>query len=502
MKVKVISGDITKLDVDVLIVNLFEGIKKPGGATAAVDKALDGIISQLIASGEIKGKLNETPLIHTQGKIPARRVLVAGLGKQQELNLDRIRGVVATACRFLRKKEIKRAATITHGVGVGDIEPQKSAQAIAEGAILGLYTFRKHMTKEPETGEIEELLIVERDEDKVRQLEEGCARGRILAEATNFARDMINDPANLMTPSDMAEIAQKLVAEYGLECTVLERAQMQELGMGALLGVAQGSQQPPKFILLHYKGGDPSQKSLGLIGKGITFDSGGISIKPSEGMADMKGDMAGGATVMAALRAIAELKLKINVTALVPATENLPGGTALKPGDVLKAMNGKTIEIVSTDAEGRLILADALGYARKLEISPLVDVATLTGACRVALGGVYTGVFSNNQELADRLIKAGEEAGERLWQMPMHEEYKEQNKSEVADIKNTGGRYGGAITAAMFLSEFAEDTPWVHLDIAGTSESDKEKGYLVKGATGMGVRTLVNLALALAEEQS
>ena len=240
MKVKVISGDITKLDVDVLIVNLFEGIKKPGGATAAVDKALDGIISQLIASGEIKGKLNETPLIHTQGKIPARRVLVAGLGKQQELNLDRIRGVVATACRFLRKKEIKRAATITHGAGVGDIEPQKSAQAIAEGAILGLYTFRKHMTKEPETGEIEELLIVERDENKVRQLEEGCARGRILAAATNFARDMINEPANLMTPGDMAEIAQKLAAEYGLECTVLERAQMQELGMGALLGVATG----------------------------------------------------------------------------------------------------------------------------------------------------------------------------------------------------------------------------------------------------------------------
>jgi leucyl aminopeptidase len=352
MEVKVISGDITKVDVDALIVNLFEGVKEPGGATAAVDKALDGIISQLITSGEIKGKLNETALIHTQGKIPARRIVVAGLGKQQEFNLDKIRGVIATACRFLRRKEIKRVATITHGTGVGGIEPKKSAQAIAEGAILGLYTFRKHMTKGPETGEIEELLIVERDKNKVRELKEGCVRGRILAEATNFARDMINEPANFMTPSDMAEIAQKLAAEYKLECTVLGQEQMQELGMGALLGVAQGSQQPPKFIILRYKGAKSSQKSLGFIGKGITFDSGGISLKSSTGMADMKGDMAGGAAVIGALRAIAELKPKINVTALVPATENLPSGTALKPEDVLKAMNGKTIEIINTDAEG------------------------------------------------------------------------------------------------------------------------------------------------------
>jgi leucyl aminopeptidase len=305
-----------------------------------------------------------------------------------------------------------------------------------------------------------------------------------------------------MTPSEMAEVATRVAAQYNLECTVLEREQMQELGMGALLGVAQGSHQAPKFIVLEYEGDSSSGRTLGLVGKGITFDSGGISIKLSEGMADMKGDMAGGATVIATLRALAELKPMINVTGLIPATENLPGGAALKPGDILKAMNGKTIEIVSTDAEGRLILADALSYARKRGLSLLVDVATLTGACRIALGTICTGAFTNNQELLNKFIKAAEAAGECVWQMPMFEEYKEGNKSDVADIKNSGGRNGGAITAAQFLSEFVEDTPWVHLDVAGTSMSDKDKGYLVKGATGVGVRTLVNLALVLAEEQT
>ena len=273
---------------------------------------------------------------------------------------------------------------------------------------------------------------------------------------------------------------------------------MQELGMGALLGVAQGSQQPPKFIIIKYRGGDSNDIDLLLAGKAITFDSGGISIKPSEGMGEMKGDMAGGAAVIAAMGAIAQLKPGINVTAFIPAAENLPGGRAAKPGDVLTAMNGKTIEIISTDAEGRLILADALSYANTLKARRIVDVATLTGACMVALGKICSGAFANNQELANAVVAAGNETGERIWQMPMFEEYKEQNKSDVADIKNAGGRYGGAITAAQFLAEFAGDTPWVHMDIAGTNMTDKEQGYLVKGATGVPVRTLVNLVLSLA----
>ena len=500
MKIKVVSGDITKLKVDAIIVNLFEGMESPAGATGAVDQALGGLITQLIAEGEIKGKLNEMTLVHSMGKISPARVVVSGLGKENELSPTRIRGVTAEACRFLRKVGAKRVGTIAHGAGSGGIDAEQSAQAVTEGAILGLYTFRKHQTKELGQKDVNELRIVEMDRKKLPELKRGCARGRIMAEATNLARDMANEPANYMTPTDMAEVAKKVAQDYGLEFEVLEKKDIEKMGMGALLGVSQGSRQPLKFIILTYKGSRPSKTPLGLIGKGITFDSGGISIKPSEGMGDMKGDMSGGATVIAAMRAIGELKPKINVTALIPATENLPDGAAVKPGDILKAMNGKTIEIANTDAEGRLILADALSYAGKLKLSPLVDVATLTGACHVALGDVYSGAFSNNQELVQKVIKAGEESGERIWHMPMDEDYKEQNKSDVADIKNTGGRWGGAITAAQFLAEFVGETPWVHLDIAGTARTDKEKRFLVKGATGVTVRTLVNLTLSLAQE--
>lgn len=501
MEVKVIPGDITKVAVDAVIINLFEGVEQPGGATGAVDSALDGVISKLIASGEIKGKFNEVTLIHTMGKMESERVLVVGLGKQEKFNYDSIRGVMSTACRYLRKLGAKRVATIVHGAGTGGMEVEKAVQALTEGAIIGLYTFRKHITKESEFGEIDELLIVERDESRLPLLEASVGRGRVLAEATNFARDMINEPANYMTPSDMAEVAGGVAADWGMEFRLIEREEMERLGMGALLGVAQGSKQAPKFLIMSYRGGEAGASPLGLIGKGLTFDSGGISIKPSDGMDEMKGDMAGGAAVIAAMRAIAELKIKINVTGLVPATENLPDGAALKPGDVLKAMNGKTIEVVNTDAEGRLILADAICYAKSLGLSPLIDVATLTGSCRIALGDICTGVLGNDQKLVDRVIKAGMDAGEKIWQLPLYEEYKELNKSEVADIKNTGGRYGGAITAAQFLAEFSDDTPWVHLDIAGPSFIKKEQSYLAKGATGAMVRTLVTTAVALSQEQ-
>lgn len=478
--------------------NLFEGVTRPGGATGAADRALDGVISQLIAEGEIKGKYGELNMVHTMGKIAPKRVLIAGLGKQQQFSLDKVRRVTAEACRYLRGKAAKRVATIVHGAGVGGIDPVKAAQAIAEGGILGTYTFRRHMTRNTDNGRIDELLMVEMDESKLPGLEKGCRTGKVIGESVAFARDMINEPANFMTPSDMAEAARKLATELDLECIVLEREQIREQGMGALLAVAQGSDQPPMFIILKYCGDASSPKTMGFVGKAITFDSGGISIKPSADMGEMKTDMAGGATVMAALRAIRELQVPVNVTALIPATENLPSGHALKPGDIVRAMNGKTIEIVSTDAEGRLILADALSYGVKMGLSPIIDVATLTGACRVALGDVATGAFTNNEELVKSVIAAGEEAGERLWQLPMYEDYKEQNKSEVADMKNTGGRGAGAITAAQFLSEFVGDTPWVHLDIAGTAYTNKEKGYVIKGATGVTVRTLVNVALSRA----
>lgn len=499
MEVKVITGDIASVEADAIVVNLFEGVKRPGGATGAVDKALGGAITKLIEQGEIKGKLNEISIIHGLDKIPARIVAVVGLGKKSEFTLDKIRALTAEFCRSLRKLNCRRIATIVHGAGVGGIETEAASQAITEGSLLGLYRFRKHITKEPENHDMAEIIIAERDTAKLTALKQGCKKGRVIAEATNLARDLINEPANYMTPSDMAKIAKGLAKKFGLELTILDREQMEKEGMGSLLGVAQGSRQPPKLIVLSYKGDKKSSDTLGFVGKGITFDSGGISIKPSESMAEMKGDMAGAAAVMAALSAIAQLKPKVNVAAVIPATENLPGGNALKPGDVLKAMNGKTIEVVNTDAEGRLILADALGYAVKQGFSPLVDLATLTGACHIALGAICSGILGNSQELIGKVIKAGTEAGERLWQLPMYEEYKEQNKSDVADIKNSGGRWGGAITAAQFLSEFVGDKPWVHIDIAGTAQTEKERGYIVKGATGVGVRTLVNFALARAK---
>jgi len=499
MEIKVVAGDIAKTKADAIMVPFFEGMERPEGDIATMDKALDGAISQLISQGEIKGKLNEITIIHSLGKLPAARAVIAGLGKQQELSQDKVRGAIAKACRLLRQKEVSSIATTAQGAGIAGITPEGAAQAITEGALLGIYSFRRHITREAEYGEIKQLLIVSSDESGLPALEQGCHQGKVMAEAANLARDMVNEPANHMTPTHMAEMAKKLAATCGLELTVLEREQMQELGMGALLGVAQGSRQPPKFMVLHYRGDDSGEIDVALLGKGITFDSGGISIKPSAKMDEMKGDMAGGAAVMAAISAIAQLKPKINVMAIIPATENLPGENALKPGDVLTAMSGKTIEIISTDAEGRLALADALGYARKFNAKSIVDVATLTGACVIALGTVCTGAFTNNQELVDKVIAAGAGAGELIWQMPMYDQYKKQNKSNVADIKNVGGRDGGAITAAQFLAEFAGDTPWVHLDIAGTSMTDKEENYLVKGATGVPVRTLVNLVLSLAE---
>ena len=499
MEIKVEVGDIAKIEADAIIVNIFEGVEEPGGATAVVDRALEGAIGSLVSRGVIKGKFGEVNIVHTFGKLPARMVAIVGLGRREDFNLDKISGVTGEFCRALRKINCRKIASVLHGAGVGGIELEGSAEALAEGALLGLYGFAKY--KKLEYDNIEEMLIVVREEESVPILERAIHKGELIAEAVNLARDMGNEPANYMTPSQMAEVAKEIAGKYDLEIKVFDRDEIEAMGMGALLGVAKGSNQPPKLIILDYRGDEPSEEAMGFLGKGITFDSGGISIKPSEGMADMKDDMAGAAAVMMALAAIARLKPKINVTAIIPATENLPSGTALKPGDVLKAMNGKTIEVISTDAEGRLILADALSYATKLGLSPLIDLATLTGACRVALGLFYGGLFGNNQDLVDKVLGAAQRTGEKMWRMPMPEEYKEQIKSEIADIKNTGNRYGGAITAALFLAEFIDNTPWVHIDIAGPRLSNKESGYIVKGATGFGVRTLIELALDEAEKQ-
>jgi len=495
VEIKVISDDILQVKNDAVIVYIYEGEATLPAAAGAADKALDEAIAGLIKNGDIKGKLSEVTVIHSLGKIPAKRLAVLGLGKKQEITIDKVRGAIGDACRVIKKKGAKKVATVILGAD-SDLDAGELAKALAEGATLGLYEFRRHITKEPDYPGIDEMVIVAKDKDEIAGLQSGVEKGVIMAEAGCLARDMENEPGNAMTPSDMAAVALKVASETGIEVTVYDKDWMVQMGMGGLLGVASGSQQPPKFIVLKYSGG--GDKNVGLVGKGLTFDSGGISIKPSDRMGEMKADMSGGAVVIAAVSAIARLKPNINVTAIVPATENMPSGTALKPGDVLRIMNGKTVEVANTDAEGRLILADALCYANELKLSPVVDVATLTGACMIALGDVCSGVFTNDQDTVDKLLAACQVSGEKMWQMPMYDEYKEQIKSDVADIKNVGGRWGGAITAAHFLSEFIGDTPWVHIDIAGTMLADKDKGYMVKGASGIPARTLVNLVLSLA----
>ena len=498
MEIRAEQGDIVQQKVDAIIVNLFEGVTSPGGATGAVDQALDGAISQVIKDGGCRGKDGEFTLIHTLGKLPSPRVVVAGLGKQEDFTLDKVRNIAAGVGRFLRGARCTTGATITHGAGIGGLEPRDCAQALTEGTLLGLYTFDRHKKPKDDAVDLEQLTVVEFDESRLDAVQRGVDRGTVLGEATNFARDLCNEPGNKLTPADLAEQAQEMASEVGLECEVFDQAWMEEQGMGALLSVAAGSQQPPKFIVLRYKGGGSSH--LGFVGKGITFDTGGISIKPAAGMEHMKGDMSGAAAVIAAMGAIARLKPEIDVTMCVPTTENMPGGNATKPGDVVTTMTGKTIEVINTDAEGRLILSDGLGYMNQSKPDALIDVATLTGAISIALGDVAMGAMGNSDALYERLQRAAAAAGEKIWQLPMYDEYKEQIKSNVADMKNTGGRGAGSITAAMLLKEFVDDTPWVHIDMAGVDIYDKVKGTTVKGASGIPVRTLVHLAFILADE--
>ena len=502
MEIRVRAGDIVKARVDAVVVNLFEGTKRPGGATAAVDRALGGAITRLIGDGEIRGAKGELTLIHTLGKIAPARVAVLGLGKARELSAETVRWVMGDAARTLRRIGARRVATVLHGAGTGGLAVEQAARAITEGAILGLYTFNKYQWAGKSRRDPELVTILERDRSKLQEMQRGIDIGKVLAESTCLARDMVNEPANHMAPADMAKVAQEIGASGGLEVTVLDREEMERLGMGALLGVARGSAQPPRFIIMQYRG-DPEHpdKVLGLVGKGVTFDTGGISLKPAAGMAAMKTDMAGGASVIASLRAISLLKPRINVAGLVPAAENMPSSTAQKPGDIVTALNGKTIEVDNTDAEGRLLLADALSYGRKIGLKPMLDVATLTGAMSTTLGEVCTGGFTNHQPTMNRLLKSAAATGEKLWQLPMYEEFKAQNRSDVADVKNTGGRVAGSITAAWFLAEFSESTPWVHLDIAGTARSGSTKGFLVRGASGIAVRTLLQFVLDSADSR-
>ncbi len=496
MEVKVKVERPEKEKTEALVVGIFEETKRFSREVAALDKALGGVIQNALNSGDFKGKPNQVYLIPSMGKIPAARVVLTGLGKEKEFTIEKVRQAAGRSALYLSGLGLTSFSTILHH----EMKPLRGAsQAILEGCILGLYRFDKYKTNDNGNSKREitaiTLLVDGREEEKAAW--DGAFTGKVLAEAANFTKDMVNEPSNYMTPSIMAETAMLLAKNFKLKCKILGRDEMESLGMGSLLGVARGSAEPPKFIILEYNMGRKG-KPVVLVGKAITFDTGGISIKPAENMEQMKSDMAGGAAVMGTFMAIAGLKLPLNVVGLIPAVENMPGGNAYKPGDILKAMNGKTIEVISTDAEGRLILADALAYAKRYEPKGVINIATLTGACVVALGKNATGMLGTDDKLKVMLKDAGERAFERVWELPLWEEYEELLKSDIADMKNAGAREAGTIAGGIFLKKFT-DYPWIHLDIAGTSWNSKEGPYRPKGATGVGVRLLTEFLMGWKE---
>jgi leucyl aminopeptidase len=496
MEIRVRVGGIQSTEDDLIVVNLFEGVGVPGGAAGAVDHALGGAIAEAIAAGDLRGKKGETALFYPRGAIPARRVLVVGLGKAEGFGPDQVRWASAAAARKARELGVRSFSSMVHGAG--DLAPDAAAQATVEGTILGLYRYHELKSEPVDRADPEQLTLVLLDPEVLPAVEEGARIGQIAAEAACLARDWTNRPANMATPSDLADEAEEIAGGFvSMTCQVVDEEQAAELGMGAFIGVAQGSEEPAAFVVMEHNAGRDDLDTIVLVGKGITFDSGGISLKPSEDMDRMRDDMGGAAAVLGTMWAVGRLSIPLHVVGIMPLTENLPSGYAYKPGDVLRAMNGKTIEILSTDAEGRLVLADALVYAGRYQPKAVVDLATLTGACVVALGrGVAAGAFSTDSGLLVRLQAAAGATGERIWPMPLYDEYKDSIESLTADLANTGGRMGGVGTSAIFLKEFAEGYPWTHLDIAGMvfeerPATPKRPPHLAKGGTGFGVRLLV-----------
>ncbi len=495
MKLSSVTRPLVEAEGDVLVVGHYAEEKRLHPDLAVLDKALNGMVTAVLKAEKFEGKPSQTSHFYTAGRIPAKRVLVVGLGKRSDLDIEGVRRAAATALR--RARDI--GATIVSSELLGDrLPPRLRAQAMAEGAILGTYTFERHK-KEKSNKVVEELRVVEPDRRHHSQVQEGLHRGEIFATATCYTRNLVNEPANHVTPTYLAKAADEIARVGKLKLTVYERADCQKMGMGAYLGVAQGSQEPPKFIHLAYAPKGRVRKKIAVVGKGITFDSGGLDLKTADGMLRMKDDMSGAAAVLAIMRSLPALGLPIEVHGIIAATENMPSGTAQRPGDIVSAMNGTTIEIGNTDAEGRLTLADALAYAVKV-VKPdeVIDLATLTSACVIALGNLCSGVMWSNKPLADRILAAAEASGEKMWPLPLIEEYKEGLKSDVADLNNVGPRGGGALTAGLFLKEFAGTVPWVHIDIAGTAFTEKDLPLGPKGGTGVGVRTMLTYLHSLA----
>lgn len=493
MKIEVLNAELKDQACDVLVVGLYEKTETLSGVIASVDEALGSLISEFVVKKDkFKGKFKDTYLLQTYGKISANKVLVVGLGEKEKFTPNKLRELTA---KIVNKASGIKAKKICADLGKLEFDALKSGQVAAEGALIGEYSFDKYKSDKAkkEEAKIAEFILVEKDGEKFNKLKEGVIKGEKIANAMTFARNLSNEPAQYATPTKLADIAKKI---EGVKTKVYEKDDIEKMEMGAFLAVGKGSCENPKFIHMKYSPANPKKK-IALIGKGITFDSGGLDIKPPASMLTMKDDMSGAACVLSIMNTLKSFNPNVEVHGIIAACENMPGCAAYKPGDILTAKNKKTIEVDNTDAEGRLTLADALCYACELGVDEVIDIATLTGACMIALGSQAAGIMGNNQELINKLIKVGEENGERYWQLPMYEEYKEGLKSDVADMRNTGARGGGASAAGIFLQEFVKDVAWAHLDIAGVAFLEKPQKELIKGATGVGVRMLLNYILSI-----
>ncbi len=489
MKLTLSFNNPADIDTECLAVVVLDessnGDKKPQPRVQSGVDNVRNAATDLVSNGEVTGKAFETVLLHRPQGIKAKRLLLIGGGKAKSFSPAELRKVAGAAVRFLKSKSLKSF------VFVSPSSSAESVRAIGEGAFVGDYDPDTYKSDRKDL-RVDEITIAGLQQSDNAQFEQALNEARILGESQNFTRELVNEPGNRMTPTILADRACKMAEEVGLKCEIFGADKIRELKMGAFWSVAQGSDEPPALIVLRYEpAGAPEKPVIGLVGKGITFDSGGISIKPSDNMDKMKYDMAGGAAMLGAMRAIALLKPNVKVIGMVLATENMPSGHAQKPGDVQIAMSGKSIEIINTDAEGRLVLADGLHYARQLGATHLIDAATLTGACVVALGYINVGVFANDDPMYTQFAAASTRAGEKMWRLPVDAEYGDMIRSNIADIVNSGGRWGGAITAAMFLKEFVEDTPWIHLDIAGTAWIEDGKAWIPKGPSGVAVRSIV-----------
>jgi leucyl aminopeptidase len=496
MQIEYRSTHYSATECEMLAFPVWTGETAGSPGVRQLDRKTRGLVASLLESKEFKTELHHVSVLHRPAGLRARRLLLVGAGKKEDFDPATLRELAGTVARAARAAGCRTVALVCRDGAFG----AEAARLVAEGALYGSFESDVYKTRDREERAVERLTLVGRDRLDAARVAASIRRGTVVGETTNFVRTLVNEPANILTPSEFVERASARAAATGLEVEVLEREDMERLGMNALLAVSRGSEERPKLLVLRIPGARGKARKRGaggplhaLVGKGVTFDSGGISLKPADKMEEMKADMAGGAAVLGAMLALGELSPAEPTIGLIPLVENLPSGKATRPGDVVTSFSGKTIEIINTDAEGRLILADALGYARQLGATTLLDIATLTGACVVALGTVNAGMMGTDQARMDRLRRNCAVTGEKLWQLPLDDAYRKLIRSDIADMKNVGNRWGGAITAAKFLQEFAESTPWVHLDIAGLDLTTEERPFAAKGATGFGVRTLVQL---------